>query len=140
VPTRAKRDSTIAFADLANLISTDRKDALDALVDAGIDYVKEGNAHLYPLFTGVKVLIDRKEGIGLKASELNQQAQAKLNDVRRKALERELVPIAEARQLAASMAAMVSQTVEDSELTMEQQNILMQRMENAAREAFGDDT
>ena len=133
--TRAGKATTASQNTLAYLTRTDKQDVATSLLEAGLADDGEG----YNLFLAVRALLDRKENIGKKASELNQEAQAKLNDVKRKALERELVPISEARRLASAFGSMVSQVVEDSDLPMESQNLLMERMGEAAREAFGQD-
>jgi len=87
----ATRETLATLSTLGLLTKTDRRDVANHLLEAGIEKEPGG----YCLFRAIPALIERKEGIGKKASELNQEAQAKLNDVRRKALERELVPIAE---------------------------------------------
>tara|TARA_R110000782_G_scaffold81887_1_gene161396 strand:+ start:223 stop:624 length:402 start_codon:yes stop_codon:yes gene_type:complete len=128
-----------SLTDLGKLVSTDKTDARDALIDAGLEHTP-GNkgSHLYPLFRSVEILLERKEGIGKKASELNQEAQAKLNDVRRKQLERDLVPITELRQIIASFATMTSEVLDKSELSMEAQNDLVERLAERSREMFGE--
>ena len=134
------RQSVATLSDLAKLIPTDKADVRDALIDAGLKPLP-GNKkmHLYPLFRSVEILLSRKEGIGKKASELNQEAQAKLNDVRRKQLERDLVPITELRQIIASFATMTSEVLDASELSMAAQNDLVERLAERSREMFGED-
>ena len=127
------RTDLIALSNLAKLVPTDKADARDALADAGISPQVVRGVHLYPLYRGATVLMERKEGLGKKASELNQEAQAKLNDVRRKALERELIPIAEAETIVAKFATMTSDTIERSALTMDEQNQLFEALKDAAK-------
>ena len=138
-PNIVDRHSVITLSNLAKLVPTDKADAGDALASAGVlPTMGARNAHHYPLFTGAEVLMERKEGLGKKASELNQEAQAKLNDVKRKQLERELVPIAEVRQVIAEFASMTSEALDGSELPMDIQNDIVVRLQESARKAFGE--
>lgn len=131
----ATRETLATVSTLGQLTKTDRRDVANLMLEAGIEK-REGG---YPIFLAIPALIERKEGIGKKASELNQEAQAKLNDVRRLALERKLVPIDEVRSMAAKLAQMTSKTIEDSELTMEAQNALMKSFAESIVSLFGEE-
>jgi hypothetical protein len=126
----ATKTTTASLTLLAKITATDRRDAADALTAAGIDSVPGPNrSNLYPLFDAVRCLVDRKEGAAQSAAEQHHIAGAKLKDAQRAKIEREWMPLAEARLIAARMAGITSTWVEDSGLPMEEQNRLMVRIQ-----------
>ncbi len=75
----------------------------------------------------------------MSAVEQNQQAQADYKRAQLAILERDHIPIGEAREACARIGSIVSDVIEGSELDMEAQNLLFARVKEALEAAFEED-
>lgn len=139
-PTRATGETVIQMTDLARICKTDHRDAASVLLNSNIKY-KEGprRSKLFPLFNAVAALVSRKGT--QSAVEQRNLADAKLKEAQRLKLEGEWRPITESRQLAARMAAITTEVIESSELSLEDQNKLIEQLKTSMTEGMevGDD-
>ena len=135
---RATGHTLIHLSDLARICKTDHPDVSAVMIDDGIDH-KDGprRAKLYPLFKAVGALVSRK-GQQTAIEQRNIQ-DALLKEAQRKKLEREWIPVPEARHLTSRMAKQVCESIEASSLSLDEQNLLMTNIKNAMIETLGEE-
>ena len=135
---RATGETLIHLSDLARICKTDHRDVSAVMIDDGIDHIDgPRRAKLYPLFKSVAALVSRK-GQQTAIEQRNIQ-DALLKEAQRKKLEREWIPLPEARHLASRMAKQVCESIEASSLSLDEQNLLMTNIKNAMIETLGEE-
>jgi hypothetical protein len=137
---RADKETLITLSEVCRITGTSKDMGKRALEDDNFEPIKGPHkAHFFPLFEAVRCLMKRKTA--QSAVEQRNLADAKLKEAQRKKIEGEWRPITESRQLAARMAAITTEVIESSDLSLENQNKLIEQLKTSMTEGMevGDD-
>lgn len=135
---KASHSTTISMADVCRITGTARDVGKAAFEKDKIESTPgPRNSKLYNLFDAVHCLMKRKSAAS--AIEQRNLADAKLKEAQRKKLEREWIPLPEARHLAARIASITCEIIEGSDLDLDAQNLLNKRIKDAMQEGLDEE-